>query len=111
MHKYLQMFAVLTALVGFIIPFCVSGTRGLGFTHGQLGLAVLIMCFLQPIIGFVRPDRGTPARSLWFSAHWCVGISCVLLGWINTIFGLDLYATEFATGLQVRGSCSYQSQS
>ena len=102
LHKYLQMFAVLTALVGFIIPFCVSGSRGLGTTHGQLGLAVMIMFFFQPFIGFFRPDRGTQARSLWFSAHWCVGISCVVLGWLNTIFGLDLYASEFNTGLQVR---------
>ncbi|XP_059669607.1 cytochrome b561 domain-containing protein At4g18260-like [Cornus florida] len=59
--------------------------------HQRIGLALYGVIWLQAFIGFLRPQRGSKGRSVWFFMHWTVGITVSLLGIINIYTGLQAY--------------------
>ena len=99
-HQVIQIVAVLGAVAGVVIPFVVTGTRGLKTTHGILGLAVIGLVLLQPVLGFLRPKVGSGARPLWYAVHWVIGLTAVGLAWLNINYGLDMYQTMYSYTLQ-----------
>uniref|UniRef100_A0ACD5T7C5 Uncharacterized protein n=1 Tax=Avena sativa TaxID=4498 RepID=A0ACD5T7C5_AVESA len=60
-------------------------------THQRIGLALYGLIWLQPVIGFIRPDRGVKARSVWYLAHWLLGMVVCVLGVANVYIGLHTY--------------------
>ncbi|CAI5478354.1 unnamed protein product [Closterium sp. Yama58-4] len=74
-HKWMQITAVVLAIVGCIIGMVESGSVGLKGTHGQLGIAIFVMIFIQPVI--------------------------VGLAWVNTFLGFDAMTVKFASDMQV----------
>jgi cytochrome b561 len=64
---------VLLTIIAFIIMYVRKGGEQSTNTHSVLGLIVGILCFMQPIMAFVRPAPETKNR-FWFNwAHWLVG--------------------------------------
>ncbi|GLT57007.1 hypothetical protein SLA2020_300140 [Shorea laevis] len=59
--------------------------------HQRLGLVLYSVIWLRALLGFLRPQRGSKGRSVWFVAHWLLGISVALLGVINVYTGLQAY--------------------
>ncbi|CAM0953857.1 unnamed protein product [Alopecurus aequalis] len=68
--------------------------------HQRIGLAVYGLIWLQPLIGFLRPDRGVKARSVWYLAHWLLGMVVCVVGVANVYIGLHTYRER--TGRSVR---------
>ncbi|CAI7753199.1 unnamed protein product [Closterium sp. NIES-54] len=95
-HMILQIVAVVFVFTGAVIALVTSGTRGLDYLHGQLGLAIFIIVLVLPIGGFVKPSRNSSYRVFWRFGHWLVGIVAVVLGWVNVFLGLDRYTTMFS---------------
>ncbi|XP_009620395.2 cytochrome b561 domain-containing protein At4g18260-like isoform X1 [Nicotiana tomentosiformis] len=62
--------------------------------HQRIGLALYGAIWLQTGTGFLRPDRGSKGRSIWFSVHWLLGITVSILGIINIYTGLQAYHTK-----------------
>ncbi|CAI5979107.1 unnamed protein product, partial [Closterium sp. NIES-65] len=100
-HKWMQIVAVVLAIAGCIIGMVESGSVGLKGTHGQLGIAIFVMIFIQPVIGHFRPNKGTVNRPTWFVIHWVFGLVIVGLAWVNTFLGFDAMAAKFASDMQV----------
>ncbi|CAI5509605.1 unnamed protein product [Closterium sp. Naga37s-1] len=100
-HKWMQIVAVVLAVAGCIIGMVESGSVGLQGTHGQLGIAIFVMIFIQPVIGHFRPNKGTVNRPTWFIIHWVFGMVIVGLAWVNTFLGFDAMASKFASDMQV----------
>eukprot|EP00475_Leptophrys_vorax_P026473 TRINITY_DN3737_c0_g2_i2.p1 TRINITY_DN3737_c0_g2~~TRINITY_DN3737_c0_g2_i2.p1 ORF type:complete len:622 (+),score=22.69 TRINITY_DN3737_c0_g2_i2:503-2368(+) len=100
-HKWVQITAVLLAIGGCIFAFVKSGTKGLQTLHGQIGLAVMCLCLIQPLIGHFRPNKGTPSRPTWFIFHLVVGLSILGLAWGTTFLGIQRLATMFLYNMQV----------
>ncbi|CAI5979114.1 unnamed protein product [Closterium sp. NIES-65] len=99
-HKWMQITAVAIAIAGCIIVFVQSGSVGLQSSHGQLGLAIFVLIFVQPMIGHFRPNKGTVNRPTWFVIHWVLGIGIVGLAWLNTFLGFDIMQTKYSFNLQ-----------
>ncbi|CAI7844350.1 unnamed protein product [Closterium sp. NIES-53] len=99
-HKWMQITAVTLAIAGCIIVFVQSGSVGLQSSHGQLGLAIFVLIFVQPMIGHFRPNKGTVNRPTWFVIHWVLGIGIVGLAWLNTFLGFDIMQTKYSFNLQ-----------
>ncbi|CAI7925001.1 unnamed protein product, partial [Closterium sp. NIES-53] len=90
-HKYIQIFAVLLVVTAAIMVFIVSGSQGLEWTHGKLGVVALALTFVQPFLGFFRPDKGTSQRPAWLTFHWAMGIAAIAMGCANVFLGIDVY--------------------
>ncbi|CAI0451562.1 unnamed protein product [Linum tenue] len=59
--------------------------------HQRIGLSLYGIIWLQALVGFIRPPRGSKRRSLWFLVHWMIGTTVCLLGIINVYTGLVAY--------------------
>ncbi|CAI5503629.1 unnamed protein product [Closterium sp. Naga37s-1] len=98
-HKWLMLSAVLLALAGIIMAFVEKGSQSLQSTHGQLGLAVMVLIVVQPIVGHLRPLKKHPGRPSWFVLHWVIGVGTVAIAWANTYLGFDLATSKFGYDL------------
>ncbi|XP_044494721.1 cytochrome b561 domain-containing protein At2g30890-like [Mangifera indica] len=86
----LQTLAVLVATAGAVLSFR-NFNNSFSNHHQKLGVALYGIIWLQALMGFFRPQRGSKGRSLWFLAHWLVGTVVSLLGIINMYTGLQAF--------------------
>lgn len=90
LHVVLNIAGLLFSSIAFFLA--VSEFHYWHSTHGQLGTAIMVVCFFQPVLGAVlRPKRGSARREAWFFAHWLLGTAVVVLGVYNIYTGLDHY--------------------
>ncbi|KAJ8749398.1 hypothetical protein K2173_018890 [Erythroxylum novogranatense] len=71
--------------------------------HQRIGVALYGMIWLQAIVGFIRPHRGSRRRSVWFFVHWIHGTAVSLLGVINVFTGLVAYHQRTSRRIEVWG--------
>ena len=102
-HMYLQLSAVGLSLLGVLLLLAAEGTEGMDLAHGKLGFIVVGAAVLQVFLGFARPERSSPARRLWLSAHWCLGAGSVAGGCVNVFLGLYLFGVLFEVRIVVSG--------
>lgn len=89
-HVASQMVAVVLATAGAVLSVR-NFENAFNNTHQRIGLAIYGLIWLQPLVGFLRPDRGVKARSVWYLAHWFLGIVVCVVGVANVYIGLHVY--------------------
>eukprot|EP00249_Psilotum_nudum_P032159 c47352_g1_i1 orf=443-1234(-) len=89
-HLTIQTLGVSFSIVGGTIALKKFETQ-FAHTHERLGLSILILVWLMPITGFLRPHRGVAVRPYWYGLHWLIGTAAVILGFINIYIGMRVY--------------------
>lgn len=89
-HVISQVAAVLLATGGAVLSL-MNFENSFSNSHQRVGLALYGVMWLQPIIGFFRPERGVKVRSLWYFFHWLLGIAICATGIVNVYIGLRTY--------------------
>ncbi|KAL5228379.1 hypothetical protein ABZP36_016644 [Zizania latifolia] len=89
-HVISQVAAVLLATGGAALSL-MNFENSFSNNHQRVGLALYGFMWLQPLIGFFRPERGVKLRSLWYFLHWLLGISVCAIGIANVYIGLHTY--------------------
>ncbi|KAB1225301.1 hypothetical protein CJ030_MR1G008996 [Morella rubra] len=69
--------------------------------HQRIGVALYGIIWLQALVGFVRPHRGSKRRSVWFFLHWLLGTAASLLGVVNIYTGLQAYHEMTSRSIKV----------
>ncbi|KAK9093516.1 hypothetical protein Syun_028427 [Stephania yunnanensis] len=99
-HVALQMLAV-----GLVTAAAVMSIKNFenafNNNHQKIGLGLYGMTWLQPLIGYCRPQRGSKRRSLWFFVHWILGTATSLLGIINIYTGLHAYHIKIGRSVSI----------
>jgi len=94
-HQGLQVFGMLMTTTGFIIAFnMVDGVHFATKFHGQLGVAVMSLAYLQMLGGFLRPHKEegtepTGPRKVFEIAHPWTGRLLVVLASITIFAGIN----------------------
>ncbi|XP_010275091.2 PREDICTED: cytochrome b561 domain-containing protein At4g18260 [Nelumbo nucifera] len=89
-HVILQVLSVLLATTGAVLSIK-NFDNAFNNNHQRIGLALYGLIWVQALIGFCRPQRGSKGRSLWYFAHWVFGTGLSALGIINIYTGLQAY--------------------
>ncbi|KAJ0112152.1 hypothetical protein Patl1_01429 [Pistacia atlantica] len=82
--------AVLLATAGAVLSFR-NFNNSFSNHHQKIGVVLYGIVWLQALIGFLRPQRGSKRRSVWFFAHWLLGTVVSLLGILNMYTGLQAF--------------------
>uniref|UniRef100_A0A0E0D6C4 Cytochrome b561 domain-containing protein n=1 Tax=Oryza meridionalis TaxID=40149 RepID=A0A0E0D6C4_9ORYZ len=98
-HVASQIVAVILATAGAVLSIS-NFENAFNNTHQRIGLALYGFIWLQPLIGFLRPDRGVRFRSIWYLTHWLLGIAICVVGVANVYIGIHTYHER--TGRSVR---------
>lgn len=85
-----QVVAVVLATAGAVLSIS-NFENAFDNTHQRVGLALYAFIWLQPLVGFLRPDRGARARGAWYLAHWLLGVGVCVVGVANVYVGLHTY--------------------
>ncbi|VEU34040.1 unnamed protein product [Pseudo-nitzschia multistriata] len=112
LHRGIQMFGLLLALIGWIIALVNFNVfRDYGFNnyrHGICGMTVMILGLLQPLNAFLRPhppsegEAKSTTRRVWEFVHKCSGWAAVFLAIPTIILGtLSLPILEDQTKFQI----------
>ncbi|KAK3165015.1 hypothetical protein QOZ80_1AG0027830 [Eleusine coracana subsp. coracana] len=99
-HVISQIAAILLATGGAVLSL-MNFENSFSNRHQRVGLALYGFMWLQPIIGFFRPERGGKARSLWYFVHWLFGIAICATGITNVYVGLRTYHERTAKGVRL----------
>ncbi|KAI6697146.1 hypothetical protein NL676_017265 [Syzygium grande] len=99
-HAILQMLSVLLATAGAIMSIKNFGNL-FNNHHQRIGLVLYGIIWLQALVGFLRPVRGSKGRSPWFFSHWTLGTTVSLLGVINIYSGLLAYSKKTSRSIRL----------
>ncbi|KAG8086434.1 hypothetical protein GUJ93_ZPchr0010g9807 [Zizania palustris] len=89
-HVASQIVAVILATAGAVLSMS-NFENAFNNTHQRIGLALYGSIWLQPLIGFLRPDRGVKVRSVWYLTHWLVGVAICVVGVADVYIGIHAY--------------------
>ncbi|GJN15233.1 hypothetical protein PR202_gb02127 [Eleusine coracana subsp. coracana] len=89
-HVASQIVAVVLATAGAVLSIR-NFENAFNNTHQRIGVALYGFIWLQPVIGFLRPDRGVKTRSVWYLIHWLLGLAICVVGIANVYIGLHTY--------------------
>lgn len=93
-HASIQFLTFILALVGFGLGISTSNQNGRHFyaDHQRLGVAIIILFFLQAPMGWIHHVNfvATGERGFWSHAHVWNGRLVILLGIVNGGLGLHL---------------------
>lgn len=99
-HAILQILSVFLATAGAVMSIK-NFENSFNNNHQRIGVALYGFIWLQVAIGFVRPQRGSKRRSVWFFVHWILGTGVSLLGIINIFTGLQAYHRKASRSVRV----------
>ncbi|CAK9205525.1 unnamed protein product [Sphagnum jensenii] len=99
-HLVLQILGVITSTIGVAIGLNKFDSLHDHMTHTKLGLAIMVLVWVQVVLSIIRPKRGQVSRVPWYFIHWLFGTASVLLAWYNIFKGLDLYVEGWTVGTQ-----------
>ncbi|XP_058101116.1 cytochrome b561 domain-containing protein At4g18260-like [Magnolia sinica] len=108
LHVILQIASVLLTTAGAVMSIK-NFENSFSNTHQRIGLALYALMWLQPLIGFCRPQRGVRGRSIWYFVHWILGTGVCLLGIINIYTGLQAYRTKTSRSTKL-WSCLFSAE-
>ncbi|KAF9589356.1 hypothetical protein IFM89_022965 [Coptis chinensis] len=84
------MLSVLLATAGAVMSIK-NFENAFNNNHQRIGVGLYGIIWVQALIGFLRPRRGSKQRSMWFFAHWLSGTAITILGIMNVYTGLQAY--------------------
>jgi len=96
MHRIIQIVGLLIAIIGWAVAlatFDVFNIKDNSYTHGALGMTVMILGILQPLNALIRPhapEKGEDTqlkRRVWEIVHKASGYIAVLLAAVTICFG------------------------
>ncbi|KAL5573078.1 hypothetical protein UlMin_022675 [Ulmus minor] len=99
-HAFAQVFAVLLSTAGAVMSFK-NFNNAFNNNHQRIGVALYGIIWLQALIGFLRPHRGSKGRSVWFFMHWILGTTVSFLGVLNIYTGLEAYHQKTSRGIKL----------
>ncbi|PON89720.1 Cytochrome b561 and DOMON domain-containing protein [Trema orientale] len=99
-HVISQMLAVLLATAGAVLSFK-NFNNTFNNNHQRIGVALYGIIWLQFLIGFLRPNRGSKGRSVWFFAHWILGTAVSLMGVFSIYSGLQAYHEKTSRKIRI----------
>ncbi|XP_057993200.1 cytochrome b561 domain-containing protein At4g18260 isoform X2 [Hevea brasiliensis] len=100
LHVILQVLLVLLATSGAIMSIK-SFENSFDNNHQRIGLALYGAVWVQAVIGFLRPLRGSKRRSTWYFLHWILGTLISLVGIINIYTGLEAYRKKISAKTRI----------
>lgn len=89
-HIVIQMLGIILATVGGAVALDKFGDE-FRYTHQRLGLALLVLVWLQFFVGVIRPTFGSRVRPFWYGLHWILGTGAAVLGFISIFIGMHVY--------------------
>ncbi|KAI0224795.1 putative ferric-chelate reductase 1 [Lamellibrachia satsuma] len=96
-HRSLMVLAFLCTVAAFIIIFVqvkdysqFSGDAGFLQAHPPMGIAITALVIINPIMTFFRCSPGAKNRALFDWAHFSVGMSALIMSFINVFSGVKL---------------------
>ncbi|OAY29134.1 cytochrome b561 domain-containing protein At4g18260 [Manihot esculenta] len=100
LHVILQVLSVLLVTSGAIMSIK-SFENSFDNNHQRIGLALYVVVWVQAVIGFLRPLRGSKRRSIWYFVHWILGTVITLVGIINIYTGLEAYHKKMSADTRI----------
>ncbi|XP_050234032.1 cytochrome b561 domain-containing protein At4g18260 [Mercurialis annua] len=100
LHLVLQVLSVLLATAGAIMSIK-SFENAFDNNHQRIGLALYGAIWVQAIIGFLRPLKGSKRRGTWYFLHWLLGTIISLIGIINIYTGLNAYHNKLSAKTRI----------
>ncbi|XP_065879175.1 cytochrome b561 domain-containing protein At4g18260-like [Euphorbia lathyris] len=97
LHFIFQVLSVVIATVAAIMSI-ISFENSFDNNHQRIGLVLYAAIWLQSILGFFRPLRGSKRRSSWYFVHWILGTATCVVGIINIYTGLEAYHKKISAG-------------
>jgi len=92
-HRNLQCFGLIIAIAGVLVmttsDFVVDFDQY--SAHGNLGILVTTIGALQPLNGFLRPDKKAPRRFAWALLHKSSGWLALLLACVTIFLGIQKF--------------------
>ncbi|KAL5020921.1 hypothetical protein ScPMuIL_000076 [Solemya velum] len=95
-HRILMMFVFCFCVAGFVLIFVekqewvtIDGTN-FQKAHPYLGVAVMILAFMNPMLALFRCHPESRRRKLFNWTHWFIGISVHILAIITIFSGMTL---------------------
>ncbi|XP_018677355.2 cytochrome b561 domain-containing protein At2g30890-like isoform X2 [Musa acuminata AAA Group] len=89
-HVIVQTVAILLATAAAVLS-VINFENSFSNTHQRLGAALYALIWIQPVVAFLRPHRGTKLRGVWYLLHWLLGTGVCVLGVANVYIGLHTY--------------------
>lgn len=89
-HLVIQMLSLVLATTGAIMSIK-TFENSFNNHHQRIGLALYGAIWVQAILGFFRPKRGSKKRSIWYFLHWIYGTMICIVGILNVYTGLEAY--------------------
>ncbi|XP_051133918.1 cytochrome b561 domain-containing protein At2g30890-like [Andrographis paniculata] len=99
-HAALQVASVLLVTIGAVLSIR-KFENAFDTTHQRIGLALYGVIYLQVLIGFNRPARGSKHRRTWYFLHWMLGTSINLVGTLNVYTGLHAFHARTSRNTQL----------
>ncbi|XP_038709892.1 cytochrome b561 domain-containing protein At2g30890-like [Tripterygium wilfordii] len=99
-HTISQMLSIFLATAGAVMSIK-NFNNSFNNNHQRIGVALYGIIWFQALIGFLRPQRGSRRRSVWFSMHWLLGTAISLLGTINIYSGLQAYHQKTSKSIRL----------
>ncbi|KAH7432962.1 hypothetical protein KP509_07G048000 [Ceratopteris richardii] len=90
LHLTIQIIGVFVFTGGAAYSFKRWGF-GLDHTHQKLGMSLWIIMWVQPFIGFLRPNHGAKGRRMWYAIHWLLGTGALILCIFNLYVGISIW--------------------
>ncbi|EXC35453.1 hypothetical protein L484_026760 [Morus notabilis] len=99
-HAVSQIVAVLLATAGAVMSFK-NFNNTFNNNHQRIGVALYGIIWLQALLGFLRPNRGSNGRSIWFFVHWMLGTAVSLMGVFSIYSGLQAYHDKTSRSIRI----------
>ncbi|KAH7351926.1 hypothetical protein KP509_19G020600 [Ceratopteris richardii] len=98
-HATLQVLALLVLIAGgaYSFKYFKVGTK---HTHQRLGYTLWGLVIAQFLMSINRPPLGSGRRLQWYTLHWLIGTSTVILGFYDIYVGMTLW--ERATNKSIK---------
>ncbi|XP_038681574.1 cytochrome b561 domain-containing protein At2g30890-like [Tripterygium wilfordii] len=100
LHTISQMLSVLLATAGAVMSIK-NFNNSFNNNHQRIGVALYGIMWFQALMGFLRPQRGSRGRSVWFFVHWLLGTAISLLGTIDIYTGLQVYHEKTSKSIRL----------